>query len=144
MPLQAPMGERRSETGLTSFLGLVEDKARQRRESVEKMSGYKDALMRRRRALHWSGELLQDPRRSPNQLPSETVSARVPLGGWWWCPASTAPCRLASPATSGRGGVFNRDNAPTEDTPHFLTCVAGMSLKGTCPFASSQAVIPRL
>lgn len=26
----------------------------------------------------------------------------------------------------------------------FLTCVAGMSLKGTCPLASSQAVIPRL
>lgn len=88
-------GDRRSETTLTSFLGLAEDKARQRRGSGERMCGCKDAPRRRRRALHWSGERrrLRDPRRSRNRLQSETVSARVPPGGWWWCPADTAPSR---------------------------------------------------
>lgn len=100
---------------ITSFLGHAEDTARQRRESVGKRSGCKDAPTRG--ALRWSGEQRppQDPHRSLNPLRSEMVWVRVLPGESWWCPANTAPFHSTSPAASGRAAGEESRTATTSD-----------------------------
>lgn len=99
----------------TSSPGPSEDTTRQRRESAARNCDCTGVQTRRRRrepVRRWSGGLrkrcrrrrrlllLPALRRCPSLRRSATASWRAPPAGSWWCPASTALSRLASPAAS--------------------------------------------
>lgn len=97
--------------------------------------------------LEWRTAPTPGPSQIPESAPDREGLSTSSSGGMVVVSSrhGTVPFSFSSNICKcSRRAEFSGHNVPTEAIPRVLTCVAGMSLKGTCPFASSQAVIPRL
>lgn len=97
--------------------------------------------------LEWRTAPTPGPSQIPESAPDREGLSASSSGGIVVVSSKhgTVPFSFSSSIWKCSGwGAFNSHNTATKAMPQVLTCVAGMSLKGTFPFASSQAVIPRL
>lgn len=96
--------------------------------------------------MEWRTPPAPGPSQIPESAPERDGFSASSSGGMVVVSSrhGTVPLSFSSNIWKRRSVQRRAASEETGAARRFLTCVAGMSLKGTCPLASSQAVIPRL